>query len=317
MRAQHLRLGVLRPQPFHDIVPQRARGAHLGDLHEEVHADAPEEGQARRKGIDIEPRFHRALGVFLAVGDGKGQFLHRRRPGFVHVIARNRNAVEFRHVGRSICDDVRNDPHARFGRIDIGVADHELLEDVVLDGPGQLVLGDALPFGGNNVEGQHGDDRAVHRHRYAHRVERDLVEQDLHVAHGVDRDARLADIADDARVIAVIAAVRGEIECDRQTLLPGGKVAAIEGVRFLCRGEARILADGPRAPGVHRGVGPARERRDPRHPGIDQRGSVLGGIQRLYRDPFGRVPGEIAPLHFLVGEGLPVVISRLVGHARS
>ena len=42
-----------------------------------------------------------------------------------------------------------------------------------------------------------------------------------------------ADIADHARVVAVVAAVGREIERDRQTLLPGGEVAAIEGVRIL------------------------------------------------------------------------------------
>ena len=317
MRAQHLRFGVLRPQPFHDIVPQMACGAHLGDLHEEVHADAPEEGQARREGIDVEASFHRALGVFLAVGDGEGQFLHRSRPRLVHMIARDRNAVEFRHVGRSICDDVRDDPHARFGRIDIGVADHELLEDVVLDGPRQLLLCHALTLARDDVERHDRDDRAVHGHRYAHLVERDLVEQDFHVAHGVDRDARLADIADHAAVIAVIAAVRREIESDREAFLPRRKITAIESIRFFGRREARILSDGPWAPGVHRGVGSTRERRDAGDARIVERGRVLRGVEGLHRDTFWGMPGEIAPLHFLVGEGLPVFIGRLVGHARS
>ena len=32
----------------------RRAGAHLGDLHEVVHADRPEERQARRKRVDVE-----------------------------------------------------------------------------------------------------------------------------------------------------------------------------------------------------------------------------------------------------------------------
>ena len=127
VRAQHFRLFGLRPQPFHHFMPKRTARAHLGDFHEKVHADAPEEGQARCEGVDIQPRFHRTLRVFLAVSDCEGQFLHRRGPSLVHVIARDRNAVEFRHVGRGVCDDVRNDPHTRFGRVDISIADHELL----------------------------------------------------------------------------------------------------------------------------------------------------------------------------------------------
>ncbi len=43
--------------------------------------------------------------------------------------------------------------------------------------------------------GQHRQHRAVHGHRDRHLVERDAVEQDLHVLDGVDRDAGLADVA--------------------------------------------------------------------------------------------------------------------------
>ena len=43
VRAQHFRLFGLRPQPFHHFMPKRTARAHLGDFHEKVHADAPEE----------------------------------------------------------------------------------------------------------------------------------------------------------------------------------------------------------------------------------------------------------------------------------
>ena len=60
-------------------------------------------------------------------------------PGFLHVVAGDRDRVELRHVLRRVPDDVGDDPHRRRGRVDVGVADHELLEDVVLDGPGELL----------------------------------------------------------------------------------------------------------------------------------------------------------------------------------
>ena len=62
----------------------------------------------------------------------------------------------------------------------------------------------------------------------------------------VDRHAGLADIADDARVVAVIAAMGGEIEGDGQALLPGGQVAAVEGVALLSGGEARHIGGSSR-----------------------------------------------------------------------
>ena len=155
----------------------------------------------------------------------EGELLHRRRAGLLHVVAADRDRVELRHVLRRVLDDVGHDPHARLGRIDVGVADHELLEDVVLDGPGELLRGHALLLAGDDEAGEHRQHRAVHRHRDRHLVERDAVEQDLHVLDRVDRDAGLADVAEHARVVRVVAAVGGEVEGDREALLAGGEVA--------------------------------------------------------------------------------------------
>src|SRR3546814_9692485 len=79
--------------------------------------------------IHFQPAIECRTHVRHAVGEGEGQLLHRRRPGLVHMIAADRDAVEARHVLGRIGDDVRDDPHRGLGRIDIGVADHELLED--------------------------------------------------------------------------------------------------------------------------------------------------------------------------------------------
>ena len=125
MRAQHFRAVFLCSQTVHYIVPQRSRGAQLRNLHEEVHANAEEERQSACERINIEARCHRALCIFLAIGNGEGEFLHCGRASFMHMIAADRNAIEFRHVSRGVSDDVRYDPHARLRRIDIGVAHHE------------------------------------------------------------------------------------------------------------------------------------------------------------------------------------------------
>src|SRR3546814_9172145 len=94
-------------------------------------------------------------------------------------------------------------------------------------------------------------------------------EQDLHGPGRVYRDARLADVAGDARMVAVIAPVGCEIEGDRDAMLPGGEVAAVEGVRFLGGREAGILADRPGPAGVHGRIGPAREGRETGKAGVD------------------------------------------------
>src|SRR3546814_12390933 len=95
------------------------------------------------------------------------------------------------------------------------------------------------------------------RSRHRQLFERDAVEQDLHVLDGIDGDARLADVADDARMVGIVAAVGGEVEGDGQAALPRLEVAAVEGVRFLRRREAGILAQCPGTRRVQRCARPA------------------------------------------------------------
>ena len=128
--------------------------------------------------------------VLQPVGDGEGELEVGRRAGLLHVVAGDRDRVEPRHVLGGVADDVGHDPHARLGRVDVGVADHELLEDVVLDGPAELVLAHALLLAGHDEAGQHREHGAVHRHRHRHLLEGDAVEEDLHVLDGVDGHAR-------------------------------------------------------------------------------------------------------------------------------
>ena len=130
--------------------------------------------------------------------------------------------------------------------------------------PAELGRRDALLVGRHDVERQHRQHRAVHRHRDRHRVQGDPVEEDLHVQDRVDRHARLADVAHDARMVGVVAAVGGQVEGDRETLLSGGEVAPVEGVGLLGGGEAGVLPHGPRPDDVHGGVRPAQERREAR-----------------------------------------------------
>ena len=160
------------------------------------------------------------------------------------------------------------------GRIDVGVADHELFQNVVLNGSAQVLGGDALLFGGHDIERHDRQNRAVHGHRDGHLPQRDLVEEDLHVFDRIDGHAGLADIARDALVVRIVAAMRRQVEGHRETLLARREIAAIEGVGLFGGGEAGVLADGPRLHGIHRGVGPAQKWRHAR--GIVQ---VLHGVQ--------------------------------------
>ena len=211
--------------------------------------------------------------------------------------------VELGHVFGRVANDVADDAHARRRRIDIGVAHHELFEDVVLYGAAQLRLRHALLFGGHDVAGQHRQDRAVHRHRDANFVQRNLVEQDLHVLHRVDGNTGLANVAGNARMVRVIAPVGGQIESDGHALPASGQRLAVKRIAFLGGRKTGVLADGPGPHRVHGGLRAAHIGRKTRQRvGIGQMGRVRCRIQRLDDDAVGR--GPVQRIHIPAGRGL-------------
>ncbi|GJE83164.1 hypothetical protein CJNNKLLH_4533 [Methylorubrum thiocyanatum] len=291
MGAQRQRLVGFRLELLDELGPDQARGPHLGDLHEEVHPDRPEKRQARGELVDGQTGRETRLDVFDAIRERVGEFEILCRPGFLHVVAGDGDRVELRHVLRGVAEDVRDDSHRSLGGIDVGVADHELFQDVVLDRAGEFFRRHALLLGGDDVEGEHGQHRAVHRHRHGHLVEGNPREQRAHVVDRVDRDTRHADIARDARMVRIVAAVGREVEGDREALLARREVAPVEGVRIFRRGEAGILPDGPGLGDVHRRIGPAQvgrqagERVDPL-----AALAILGAVEALHRNALGRHP---------------------------
>jgi hypothetical protein len=119
-------------------------------------------------------------------------------------------------------------------------------------------------------------------------LERNAVEQDFHILDAINRNTSLANIPDNARMVAVIAPVGCEIESDRKALLPSGQIAAVKCIGFLSSRETRILADRPWAARIHRRTHTARKWRKAGKAGIAR---VFGGIQRLYGNALRRVPG--------------------------
>ena len=198
--------------------------------------------------------------ILQTVGQGVAQFDVGGGAGLLHVVAGDGDGVELGHIGGGIAEDVADDPHGGLRGIDIGVADHELLEDVVLNGAGEELLVHTLLLGGQDIEGHDGQHGAVHGHGHGHLVQRDAGEEDLHIQDGVHGHAGLAHVAHHTGVVGVIAAVGGQVEGNGQTLLTGRQIAAVEGVGLLGSGEAGVLPDGPGPGDVHGGVGPAKER---------------------------------------------------------
>ena len=173
-----------------------------------MHTYTPEKRKSRHECVDIQPCPEACANIFHAIGYRVSELEISCRPSFVHVITTDADRIKARHVSRSVAEDVRDDAHRGLRWVDVRVAHHEFLENVVLDGSAQLVGRDPLLFGCNDVKGHDGNDGTVHRHRYTHLVEGNALKQALHVFYGVDSYTCFADIAYNSWVIRVVSAMR-------------------------------------------------------------------------------------------------------------
>src|SRR5712672_1045259 len=103
-------------------------------------------------------------------------------------------------------------------------------------------------------------------------------------------------------MIRIVAAMGGKIERDREALLPGGEVAAVEGVGILRRREAGILPDSPGLVDIHGGVGAAQVRRDA-GPGLQEIDALEIGfaVAGVDENALGREPRLDAAYGFGAG----------------
>ncbi len=154
MEAHQAGAVVLRAEAvFHQAIPDLARGAVFGDLFEEIVVRVEEEAEARSEVVDVEAAAARPLDVFDAVVDGERQFLQRGRSGFANVVAADGDGVEARRKLRSEFEGVNHQAHRGRGRIDVFLLRDVFLEDVVLDGAGNLLPVGALLFGHDQIHG--------------------------------------------------------------------------------------------------------------------------------------------------------------------
>lgn len=272
-------------QAFQNLSPQHSGSPHLGYFHEVVLALIPEEGQTLGESIHRQSCFFTAANVFHAISQGITQFQVAGSATFLDVVAGNGNGIELGHVLGGVFEDIADDTHGHGRRIDVGVADHEFLQDIVLDGALEDFPIYPLLNAGADEESQDGKHGAIHSHGYGHLVQRDTVKEDIHIQHRAYRYACLAHIAYYAGVIRIVAPVRRKVECNGQPLLSGSQVSLIKGVGFFGCGEAGILTYCPWTEYIHGGVGASQERRNAAHE-IQMIAFLINifGIQRAYGD---------------------------------
>ena len=177
------------------------------------------------------------------------------------MISRNGYRVELRHVLRSKLKNIGDDTHREFRRINIGITHHKFFQNIVLNRSGHLLEFRALFQPGIDIKSKDRQHGSVHRHGYRHFVQRDTVEQNLHIFERTNRYTGLTYIAYHTFVIGIISSVCREVECHSQSLLSRSQVSTIESIGLLCGRETCILTDCPRTNGIHTAVRATKKRR--------------------------------------------------------
>ena len=70
-----------------------------------------EEGQARRKLIDLQSTFKGRFHIGQPIGKREGQFLHSSSTSLANMIATDTDGIPLRHIARTELDCIHHQPH--------------------------------------------------------------------------------------------------------------------------------------------------------------------------------------------------------------
>ncbi len=146
------------------------------------------------------------------------------------MVTRNAYGIEFRHVGSRVCKDICDHSHREFRRIYICIPYHEFLQYIILDRSVKFRKLCPLLESCNNIKSHYRKNCAIHRHRHRHLIQRNLVEKYLHIKDRIDCNSCFADISPYSFVVGIIPPVGRQVECNRETFLPGSQVAPVKSI---------------------------------------------------------------------------------------
>ena len=196
---------MLRAEAFgHRAIPDAARRAILRNLLEEVVMRVEEKRKPGREIVDREPAAQRPFHILHAVVESEGELLQRRRASLADVIARDGNRIETRRVESAELEGIHHQPHGRGRRIDVLLLRDVFLQDVVLQGAGDLLPVRALLFRDRQIHRPQHRGGRIDRHRHGDLFKIDAGEENLHIFQRVDGDAAFADLAFTLRIVGVV-----------------------------------------------------------------------------------------------------------------
>src|SRR5215813_8167931 len=178
MKTQRPGAGIFRAVALRDgFVPDAASRAILGNLLEEIAVRVEEKGKLRRKIVNLHAATQSPFDILHAVPQCEGEFLYSGRTSFANVVAADGNRIELGRVLDGELEGIYDKAHGRFGRVDIFLLRDVFLEDVVLQGTGDLFPVGALFFGDREVHRPNDRSGGINGQRGGYMGEGNLIEE--------------------------------------------------------------------------------------------------------------------------------------------
>src|SRR3989338_2522213 len=201
------------------------------------------------------------------------------------MIARDGNRVEIRHMPEGVFHRVRHQTQGRRYGVNVSPAGDEFLEYVVLQGAAQSLGPNGAPLGYGDVKGQQNDRRGVDGQRGRNFIERNILEEPLHILDGPDVNPDSPHLALGPGVGGVQAHLSGQVKSGGKARLPLGKKPTEALVGLPGGAEAGVLAHGPKPAQVHGFLYVAGTRILAGMAQIFGAGGVLGAVVAAYFYP--------------------------------
>jgi len=176
------------------------------------------------------------------------------------VVSGDRNGVPLWNLLGTVGKNVSDQSHGRARREHVGSSSDVFLQNVVLDGAPEARRRCTLLFSCDDVHGQKYHGRGVDGHGGADFIERNAVEQHLHVFNTADRHANFSDFPERELIVGVHAKLGWQIKGHGKSHLTTLKEEFEPFVGLLCAGKTGILAHGPIPTAVHVRMNPSRVR---------------------------------------------------------
>ena len=216
------------------------------------------EGEARREFIDLHTAFQRGIHIGQSIGNGKRQFLYGRCPRLANMVATDANRIPARHIARAKLDGIGHQAQRGLRREQELFLRAVLLEYVVLQRATERSHREAALLRVDDVHGPDHRRGTIDRHRGRNLIQRQAVEQHLHVGQRGDRHAALTKFTRRQLVIRVIAVQRRHIKSRREARLTLREQVLETLVGIFRRAKAREHAHRPGLGAVHRRLHAAR-----------------------------------------------------------